>query len=660
MEKISLKSNASKSLDVASELRSKIFELVPECNADGVLDTERLMNVLGYNIGETSDRYEFQWAGKKSAIQLSLSSSTSTLRPIKDLSIKWNDSENLFIEGDNLEVLKTLQKSYHKSVKMIYIDPPYNTGNDFIYSDSFKQSIKKYLEQTNQISADGKELKTNTETSGRYHSNWLSMMYPRLRLARNLLTEDGVIVIHIDENENYHLRMIMNEIFGENNFLGEICWDKGNPKGDSSKIAYQHETILIFAKNFHVFKDCSTIAKPKENASKMLAKAKQLLSKVGESSVPQELKKLNAKYSLGLDLNSYSKKYSLEDVRLEFKDWVSKQTSLSGGEAAYNKIDDNFDIYRTVSMAWPNKKRAPDEYFTPLIHPITKKACPVPERGWRNPPSTMKALLNDGLIVFGDDETKQPERKYLLKENLFENVPSVLKFASSDDALLKKLGITFDNPKPVDLSSKIISFFTKENDVILDFFAGSGTTGHAVCQLSEDQVRKFILVQLPEPTANGKVISEITIDRLKKSPLIDKVGFKVFRLDETNVRPWDADFDNLEQVLQQATESIKSDRSAEDVLYEILLKYGIELTVPVEQETICGKQVFVVGAGTLIVCLEDQITTEVVEGIAELKVELDSEATQVVFKDAGFADSVVKTNAIQILKQAGIDDVKSI
>ena len=196
--------------------------------------------------------------------------------------------------------------------------------------------------------------------------------------------------------------------------------------------------------------------------------------------------------------------------------------------------------------------------------------------------------------------------------------------------------------------------------MILDFFAGSGTTGHAVCQLSEDQVRKFILVQLPEPSANGKVISEITIDRLKKSPLIDKLGFKVFKLDQSNFNQWESDFDNLEQSLLSANKSVKADRTAEDVLHEILLKYGIELTVPVEQQTVNGKQVYVVGAGALLVCLDDDITTEVVEGIAALKHELDPESTQVVFKDAGFADSVVKTNAIQILKQAGIDDVKSI
>lgn len=660
MKKIDIQSDKSKSLDVLSELKKSIIKLAPDCNNDGLLDIDKLICLLQGDVESSTERYSFSWVGKNEATKIVSLPSTATLRPDKSSSLNWEGSENLFIEGDNLEVLKLLQKSYHKTIKMIYIDPPYNTGKDFIYSDSFTESISNYLKQTKQVSKDGKKIGTRVEVSGRYHSNWLSMMYPRLKLARNLLRDDGIIVIHIDENENYHLRMVMNEIYGEDNFLGEICWDKGNPKGDSSKIAYQHESILIFAKDFSVFKEDNSISRPKKNAERMLSKANQLFSNLGKSFVPKELKKINDLYSLDLDLDSYVKDYSLINIRADFKDWINKQGYLSGGEAAYNKIDENGDVYRTVSMAWPNKKKAPDSYFIPLIHPLTNQPCPVPERGWRNPPETMDRLLKDNLIIFGDDETKQPERKYLLKENMYENIPSILKYSGSDDVLFKELGISFDNPKPVDFAKELISFFTKEDDIVLDFFAGSGTTGHAVSKLSGEANRNFILVQLPEPTPDGDVISNITIKRLESSENIDVKGFKSFKLDETNIRPWDADFDNLESVLRQATESIKSDRSNEDVLYEILLKYGIELTVPVETEVINGKQVFVVGAGALIVCLDDGITSEVVEGIAKLKDELDPETTQAVFKDAGFSDSNVKTNAIQILKQAGIDDVKSI
>ncbi|TMS61769.1 site-specific DNA-methyltransferase [Pseudoalteromonas sp. S3173] len=660
MNKITTSSTESKSKDLITEFREQLFDILPECNIDGQLDVERLVSMFNADFDSSKERFGFNWSGKNSAINLALKPSNATLRPDESSSVNWNDSENIFIEGDNLEAIKLLQKSYHKQVKMIYIDPPYNTGKDFIYSDSFKDSVSNYLSQTKQLSESGKKVSTNIETSGRYHSNWLSMIYPRLKLARNLLKDDGVIVIHLDENENYHLRIIMNEIYGEDNFIGEICWDKGNPKGDSTKIAYQHESILVFAKNINVFKDTCSVSRPKENAEKMLTKAKQIFSKLGGKSIPSELKKLDKKYELALDLSHFSKEFTLEDINSEFKDWVNKQSYLSGGEAAYNKIDRNGDVYRTVSMAWPNKKQAPDSYFIPLTHPVTGLACPVPDRGWRNPPETMKSLQDQDLIVFGDDENKQPERKYLLKENLYENVPSILKFAGSDDALLKKLGVTFDNPKPVNFAKKLISYFTNANDIVLDFFAGSGTTGHAVLKFSEGEQRKFILIQLPEPIGNGKVISDITKERLSKVENVFDKGFKCFKLDETNIRPWDADFDNLELVLQQATESIKEDRSSEDVLYEIFLKYGYELTTPVDTEIVNGKTVFVVGAGALIVCLDDEITGETVEGIAKLKEKLDPETTQVVFKDAGFADSNVKTNAIQILKQAGIDDVKSI
>ncbi|WP_070965107.1 site-specific DNA-methyltransferase [Vibrio sonorensis] len=664
MNKIDSNSDRAKSLDIKLELKTKILELLPECNSDGDLNVAKLLELLSEESESgavnKAERYEFNWAGKKAAVQLALSSSNATLRPNKEASVNWEQSGNLFIEGDNLEVLKLLQKSYHKSVKMIYIDPPYNTGKDFIYSDSFSETISNYLEQTHQLSADGKKTSTNVETSGRYHSNWLSMMYPRLRLARNMLSDDGVIVIHLDENENYHLRMLMNEIYGEDNFLGEICWDKGNPKGDSSKIAYQHESILVFSKDINTFKENNTISRPKENAEKMLSKAKSLYSKIGSSSIPAELKKLNDKYSLGLDLSEHKKTYAIEDVREEFKTWVSKQSYLSGGEAAYNKIDENGEVYRTVSMAWPNKKKAPDDYFIPLLHPVTQKSCPVPDRGWRNPPETMASLLSKGLVVFGEDESKQPERKYLLKENMYENVPSVLKFSGSDDALLKKMNISFDNPKPVDFASKLISYFTKENDLILDFFAGSGTTGHAALKLSQQSSRRFILVQLPEPIAGGGVISNTTTTRLKSVENVEVFGFKSFRLDETNIRPWDADFDNLEQMLQQAAQSIKSDRTSEDVLYEILLKYGYSLTTKVEEKTLNDKAVFVVASGALIACLEDEVTSEVVEDIAKLATEFGGIAPQIVFKDQAFADDTVKANAIQILKQTGISDVKSI
>ena len=272
---------------------------------------------------------------------------------------------------------------------MIYIDPPYNTGKDFVYKDNFKDNLKNYLEITGQIGEEGQRLSTNSETSGRYHSDWLNMMYPRLKLARNLLIDDGIIVINMDENEIINLQKLCDEIFGENNNLGTIIWDKRNPKGDSKGIAYQHEYILFYAKNREYFLSECPMLRPKKNAELILKKAKQIFMKINST-------------------------YNLEQANKEFSQWVNSQVNFSGGEKAYNKLDENGEVYRPVSMAWPNKSKAPDEYFIPLIHPITKKECPVPERGWRNPKITMENLLDKGLILFGKDETTQPTRKYLL------------------------------------------------------------------------------------------------------------------------------------------------------------------------------------------------------------------------------------------------------
>lgn len=658
MDKITIDSPESKSLDVTQHNIEQLKVLFPDVFSEGKVDFDALKAVLGEAVDDSAERYNFTWHGKNKARQIAQTPSTGTLRPCKEESVNWDTSENLFIEGDNLEVLKLLQKSYHKKVKMIYIDPPYNTGKDFVYKDNFHDNIKNYLEITGQIDDEGKKLSANSETSGRYHSAWLSMMYPRLKLARSLIRDDGVIVVHLDEHETFHLRLMLNEIFGEDNFLGEICWDKGNPKGDSTKIAYQHESIICYSKNYELFKESNKLKRAKPNAAKIIKKASSLFSKVGSRLVPEDLVKITKKYGVEIKKEEYSISYSLADANEELATWISSQPEFSGGEAAYKFIDSEGRVYQPVSMSWPNNKKAPDDYFKPLIHPKTNKECPVPDKGWRNPSSTMKELLEKKLIVFGEDESTQPRRKYLLSENMTENVPSVLKFAGSDDSFFKKLGLKFDNPKPYLFSKSLISYFTKPDDLVMDFFAGSGTTGHACLSFENNEERRFMLVQMPEKTA-GENIVETTISRLKAC-INGKQGFKFYKLDETNIRPWESDFDNIEKSLLNASESIKTERSVEDVLYEILLKYGIELTVPVEQEIINGKQVFVVGAGALLVCLDDDITTDVVEGIAQLKQDLDPETTQVVFKDAGFADSVVKTNAIQILKQAGIDDVKSI
>lgn len=615
MDKITIDSPESKSLDITQQNIEQLKVLFPDVFSEGKVDFDALKAVLGEAVDDSAERYNFTWHGKNKARQIAQTPSTGTLRPCKEESVNWDTSENLFIEGDNLEVLKLLQKSYHKKVKMIYIDPPYNTGKDFVYKDNFYDNIKNYLELTGQIDSEGNNLSTNAETSGRYHSDWLNMLYPRLKLARNLLKDDGVIFISIDEVEMSNLKQICNEIFGEDNHIADFVWKNKKGGGNDSKfVAVEHEYVIMYAKNCVKLHDLFEPYKPE-----------------------------------------YLTRYKEEDK-----------------EGKY---------------FWDTFKRKSGKQYYPITCP-DGSTLEFDENGnkisWLRSEARFHSDLDKGdvrIIKSGDNWTvhfkqrlpkgKKP-RSIFLEDSILSEQGTTSSGSSALLELFKK--DVFSNPKPLGLINHLIGFNLSENDIILDFFAGSGTTGHALLE-SKNKSNRFILVQLPEniteQTEAGKnaislgykKVNEITKDRLRKvieSSNRKDLGFKVFKLDETSIRPWESDFDNLEITLLNASESIKTDRSVEDVLYEILLKYGIELTVPVEQETINGKQVFVVGAGALLVCLDDDITSDVVEGIAQLKQELDPETTQVVFKDAGFADSVVKTNAIQILKQAGIDDVKSI
>ena len=442
-------------------------------------------------------------------------------------SVEADTTGNVIIEGENLEVLKLLQASAFEPVKLIYIDPPYNTRREFIYSDDFSEGSAACCR----------------------HLAWLSMMQSRLLAAHGLLRPDGAIVAHIDENEGPRLRLLMEEVFGPANFLGEIVWDKRNPKGDSGGIACQHELILCFAKDANAFKAANALTVPKRNAERMLAKAAALFGQVGRRLVPEAVKAALRTLGIEEDWDAHAREYTLADANADFQRWLLQQGGLSAGEAMYRFIDAEGEVYRLASMAWPNKKRAPDAYFIPLKHDVTGKACPVPARGWRNPPATMADLLAKKLIVFGADETVQPQKKYRLRDTLRENLPSLLYHGGSDDALLAELGIPFENPKPVEVSRRIIQAFTAPGDAVLDFFAGSGTVGHAVlAQNAEDGGgRRFILVQRPEAVPDGhparkagfETISALCIERVRRAgtklrrekpgALFD-AGFRVYRL----------------------------------------------------------------------------------------------------------------------------------
>ena len=630
----------------ADENFKKLAEMFPNAVTETIdengevvraIDKDVLMQEINTKVVDgKEERYQFTWPDKKKSVLLANAPISKTLRPCREESVDFDTTENLYIEGDNLEVLKLLQETYLGKIKMIYIDPPYNTGKDsFVYNDSFSMTKEEFSEASGQYDENGNllfDLRSNNESNGKFHSDWLTMIYPRLRLAKDLLTDDGVILINMDENEITNLQKVCMEVFGEQNDLGTIVWDKRNPKGDAQGISYQHEYILVYARNKITFLENNKVVRPKKNASAILKKAQSLYSKL-------------------------SLTYTLDDINKDFATWMRAQNDFSGGEKAYNKIDENGDVFRPVSMAWPNKKKAPDDYFIPLIHPITGKPCPVPDRGWRNPSATMKRMLEKGQIIFGKDETTIPNSKYLLKDNMYENIPSLIYYGGSDIAFLEEIGVPFETPKVVEICKEHILSFTKQGDYVLDFFSGSATTAQAVMEAnaSDGEHRKFIMIQLPEPCgtetalykAGYKTICEAGEDRIRKSSEriegnIDK-GFRVLKCDTSNMK--DVYYNPSEYVpdmFDSLTDNIKEDRTPEDLLFQVMLDLGVLLSSKIEETTIAGKKVFNVEGNYLIACFDENVTEEVITAIAK------QEPYYFVMRDSSMANDSVATNFDQI------------
>ncbi len=629
-------------LNIVEDNIQKLKEIFPEVFNEDKVDFEKLEAVLGEYKDNGTERYNFSWPGKSNAIRIAQTPSTGTLRPCKEESKNWDETQNLYIEGDNLEVLKLLQKSYYGKVKMIYIDPPYNTGNDFVYKDDFKDNIENYLAITGQKDEDGKKTTTNTESNGRYHSSWLNMIYPRLKLARNLLRDDGVIFISIDDNEVGNLQKICNEIFGEDNFIGQITV-VGNPRGrDYGGVARMHDYILAYSKtnkaNINLIED--------ENNNFTM------FDEIGGFEL-RELRNRNIKFNINNRPNLYYPFYINE-----------------------NSVDSNglYDISLEPVAGWFK------------LFPLESQGVKTVWR-WGKPKSLenlninikAKAMKNGSYQIV----EKYRESKMMARSVWWDKNSNTEK----GTLLLKELfnGKVFDYPKPVELIQRMIEMGSNydECDIIMDFFSGSATTSHAVIKqnLNDSGNRKFIMIQLPEGV-NGEYKSEYkTICDIGKERIIragekikrenkDKeriedldIGFKVFKLDSSNINKWDLkDGEDIETKLYEMTENIKEGRTEEDILYEILLKYGIDLNMPIEEHSICGKKVFDIGFGAIIACLDNNITLDVVEGIGKLKEGLNPEENEcrVVFMDSGFATDSVKTNAIQILKRYNIENVKSI
>ena len=632
----------------------ELKELFPNIITDGKIDFDVLRNMLGDEVDERKEKYQFTWPGKSDSIKLAQSPSSSTLRPLKEKSKDWDTTENLYIEGDNLEVLKQLQKTYYGMIKMIYIDPPYNTGGDFVYKDDFKKSIENYKEQTNQTT------KSNPETSGRYHTDWLNMMYPRLILARNLLTENGVIFISIDNNENSNLRKICDEIFGESNFVNQLAVEMTPSSG--VKRAHRDRMFIKNVETILVYKKSQLTLNPLYDSWSTFDRHYSLYFDGNRlSNISDEIFKLNKLYA-SVNSNYYMyideiKKWIISNSHYIYRTHDASKWALNdvaNGEILYSKD-------RTIV-----KVNNPDnsEEYELLIEVKNNSYNRLEPLSWNLIDGDIKTLRGDLWLDFDKD---------------MGNVS-------------KEGSIPYPNgKKPIRLLKDIIKSTTSDEDIILDFFAGSGTTAHAVMDINALQKtkRKYIMVQLPEEidyskTENKKYYGEygfITVCDLSEKRIdisgnniknsLNKnnsdnglfedecnnfdldIGFKVFKLDSTNINPWDNENQLDEKTIFETASVFKSDRSNEDILYEIMLKYGI-FDQKAEEVKINNKTMYRVGERYMIVCLENGIDETDIKAIGDEKPKV------VVFNEEGFKDDNAKINAEYNLKKSGVEDVKCI
>lgn len=622
------------SMNLEQTNMDKLHAVFPECFAEGKLDIDKLLSLCGEYIDNDSEKYRFEWKGKSECLRLAQKRSTGTLRPCSEESVNWDTTQNLYIEGDNLEVLKLLQTSYYRKVKMIYIDPPYNTGNDFVYADDFADPMARYKEVTQQTT------KSNPETMGRFHTNWLNMMYPRLCLAANLLRDDGVIFISIDDNEVTNLRKVCDEVFGEENFVAQIVWEKRFTRSNNARMfASLTDYILVYRKSEAV---------------------------------------------------SY-----LRAPRTEKSDSIYS-----------NPDNDPRGDWTSVSYVNPaTKEQRPNLTYT-IINPITGAEINHPTNAWKYEYDTHLKHVKEKRLYWGaNGENTYPRLKKFLNEvndgmvpvNLWKREEVGTTDAASKDLTNLMSGKVFDFPKPVNLIKTMIQIAApNHNDIILDFFSGSSTTAHAVMQLNAEDGgnRQFIMVQLPELCdekseaykAGYKNICEIGKERIRRAgakilaeaenanrqvklgeeekPLPD-VGFKVFKLDTSNIKEWDStpvpeeDYQMVLDRMNDMLDSIKNYRTDMDVVYEIMLKMGFSLTSPVEQIDCNGVKVYAVkenesedvfGNGILLmICLDQGITTETIEEMA------DYAPAQVVIAENCFADVSAMRNAHYALKDREIE-----
>ena len=692
MQKIDAVSPDAKSPDLVAENIAALKALFPELLSERIVDGQTTatinVDVLKGLVGDATvtdaeEKYGLNWHGKRRARQLALTPSAGTLRPCRNESVNWDTTQNLMIEGDNLEVLKLLQRSYAGKVKLIYIDPPYNTGKDFVYPDNFQDNIKNYLELTGQIEG-GQQIASNTESSGRFHTEWINMMYPRLKAAWSLLRSDGFLIASVDDGELANLKTLMSDLYGEENFVSVLVFDR-NRKNDAKLVSVGHEYMIVFAKDRSLLKDLDVkLRSPKEGVDEVRSLFEQLRREHKDDWV-RVAQGIKAFYS---SIDPDDLRYPL--TRFTFVD-----------ERGPYRIDGD--------PSWPGG--GGPRYDVP--HNLNGRPCKVPSRGWVWPTYVrMKEEIDAGNIVFGVDEKTIPS----VRLNLFEKDEQVMRSvvfsyaqkASQDFAALFDGRMVFQNPKSYLDIQRLVEYYSEPGDLILDFFAGSGTTGHGAMLASQSgaKSRRYILVQLPEPLdadnreqalaaelcdqlGRPRNIAELTKERLRRagtrvrasSPLFPvDTGFRVFKLDSSNIRAWNPNRDDLNGSLLDNLEHIQPGRTDEDVLYEILLKLGLDLCVPIERRTVArapssrtangksaepGFTVHSIGAGVLMACLDASITVTDAEplalGIVEWHKSLSPAGdTTCIFRDSAFESDVAKSNLAAILEQHGIKQVRSL
>lgn len=621
------------SLDIKAHQLERLKEIFPEAFTEGnQVDWDKLRLTLGEAVDTGKERYGMNWPGKSECFKTIQQPSIATLVPARDESVDFDTTQNLFIEGDNLEVLKLLQKAYLGKVKMIYIDPPYNTGNEFIYPDNYSETLDTYLAYTGQVDAGGRKFSTNTETDGRFHSKWMNMMYPRLFLSKNLLREDGLIFISIDDHEVYNLRALCNEIFGEENFISEFVWQKRITRENRSVISVMHEYVLLYGKS---------IDSVDENLIGLLPMDEQALDR-----------------------------YRNPD----------------------NDSRGNWTSVPAIAQAGHGTK---SQFYT-LTTPSGREIDPPSGSCWRYTKEKMEKEIKLNNIWFGSDGTGVPRIKKFLDQGRQGLTPTTLlngkEIGTTDQSKRELVDLfegksVFETPKPVGLISHIIRIGSGKDDIVLDFFCGSAPTAHAVFALNKEDAgnRHFICVQIPEPTdetseackAGFKNIADIgkericrVIAKIKKELKENKtlfsegqaaqdLGFKVFKLQKSNFNIWNAGVEKTPEAIQQQlfshVDHISPEAEQEAILYELLLKSGFEITTAIEQLTIEGKKVFSIAEGELLICLEKQLTNEVIKAMAERK------PTRVICLDEGFQDNdQLKTNAVQMMKSKGVVNFRTV